>query len=96
MRLGLGEHFQNVRNDFITDAGLGLLSGAADVRSDGNAGMLAESLIFGGFLSVNVQRCAGDFAAVQSGQQGGLVNQSAAGSVDQTKRRLSFGPAFPH
>ena len=38
MRLGLGEHFQNVRNDFITDAGLGLLSGAADVRSDGNAG----------------------------------------------------------
>ena len=72
------------------DAGLFLcfVRGRAQVRGDHNVVHLEERQVGAGFLDEDVDAGSGDFAGLQRGVEGFLVDEAAAGDVDDVRGAL--------
>ena len=72
-------------HDLRADALLGLVGGSADVGRAGHHGMAVQRLVGGGLVGVHIQTGGANLAALQTGEQGGLVNVGAAGAWTEMK-----------
>ena len=78
--------------DFDADAFLGLGRGGAEVRGEDDIGRVAQGVLRGGrFLLEDVDGRAGHMARSEGVGQGLLVDQAAAGAVDDARAFFQLG-----
>ena len=80
-----GQHLLGGLDGYLA---LGLLGGRAQVRGGNEPGMLQQGQVTGRFVGEHVQGRAGQVLAFQGIQQGVVVDQFAAGDVDQASAGL--------
>ncbi len=79
------------------DAGplLGLVGRGAEVGRDDDVVQLEERGVGAGLLGVDVEAGGGDAALLERGVEGGLVDDAAAGGVDEDDARLDLAQLPP-
>ena len=89
-----GQHLAHLLGRLDRDARLGLRGRGTQVRGEDDVGRAAQRVVLGRRLGrVDVDRGAGDGAGLQRCRQRGLVDDAAAGHVDDERVRLHRWPA---